>query len=369
MQEFRDLPGPAAFVRRVVKKLRGGSSVVLRFPARLPDGLETELRKRCNWGQEWTSLHADDAGKRRCLLGRALADLKPPVPARELLRSPRFQSRIIWIHGIRPEGWLNWRDLLSRYSDACRNQGSGVPPSVFVVPLCGQGFNQPELTEVSVHYCAFRDVVHRDDLFMLALREKDLPDREHRFLVAATVAHVAQWDVGLAKRLIGARLESILRPWAILEADATERGWSKQTPETWEAGTVDGPTARPLVHSSLLCAKGRLAELNRRLWAAQASALLPMVSDRQAEIVREFGAAFKLPLLLSKDEGQPASVSSLDHVELRHLVRYREELGAPRAAVNRASPLNRLRNKLAHYELLDLATNEWRDWKLLSGRL
>lgn len=239
---------------------------------------------------------------------------------------------------------------------------------MFVVPLCGADFNQPELTEVSVHYCAFRDVVHRDDLFMLALRERDLPDPEYRFLIAATVAHVAQWDVGLAKRLIGARPESVLRPRAIVEADATRRGWSKQTPETWEAGTVDGPTARPLVHSSLLFAKGRLAELNRRLWAAQASTLLPMVSDRQAEIVREFGDAFKLPLLLSRDDGQPAPVSSLDHVELRHVVRYREELGVPRAAVNRALPLNRLRNRLAHYELLDLATNEWRDWKLLSGR-
>ena len=98
---------------------------------------------------------------------------------------------------------------------------------------------------------------------------------EYRFLLAATVAHVAQWDVRLAERLIGARPESILRPWKILEADVAERGWSEQTPETWEAGTVEGPTSRPLVHSSLLRAKGRLAELNRRLWAAQASALLP----------------------------------------------------------------------------------------------
>ena len=147
-----------------------------------------------------------------------------------------------------------------------------------------------------------------------------------------------------------------------------ERGWSRRTPETWEAGTVDGPSARPLVHSSLLCAKGRLTELNRRLWAAQVSALLPMVGDRQADIVREFGPDFKLPLMLYKDNGQPASVSSLDHIELRHVVRYREELGAPRAAVDRASPLYRLRNKLAHYELLDLTTNHWRDWKVLSGR-
>ena len=363
-----DLPGPVAFVRRVVKKLRGGSSVVLRFPAGVADGLEADLQRRCDWGHEWTLLRADDAEKRGHLFGRAMADLKPPVPARELLRSPRFRNRIIWIHGISPDGWLNWRDLLLRYSDACRNQGSGAPPSVFVLPLCGDGFIQSELSDVSVQYCEFRDVVHRDDLFMLALREKDLPDREHRFLIAATVAHVAQWDVGLAKRLIGARPESILRPWAILEADATERGWSKQTPETWEAGTVDGPTARPLVHSSLLCAKGRLPEVNRRLWAAQASALLPMVGDRQAEIVREFGPDFRLPLVFSTDDGRPASVSSLDRVELRHVVRYREELGAPRAAVDRAWPLNRLRNKLAHYELLDLATDEWKDWKLLSGR-
>ncbi len=142
----------------------------------------------------------------------------------------------------------------------------------------------------------------------------------------------------LAKRLLGARPEAILRPHAMLEADAPERGRSKQTPETWEAGTVDGPAARPLVHSSLLYAKGRLAELNRRLWAAQASALLPMVGDRQAELVHEFGGQFKLPLNLSDDNGQPRSLSSLDHVELRRVVRYREELRAPRAAVDGPGP-------------------------------
>ena len=147
-----------------------------------------------------------------------MADLAAPIPARELLRSQRFQNRIVWLHGVRPATWLAWRDLLLRYSDACRNQGSGAPPSVFVVPLCGGGFDQSELSDVSVQYCAFRDVVHRDDLFMLALKEKDLPDREYRFLIAATVAYVAQWDVGLAQRLIGARPESILHPWAILEA-------------------------------------------------------------------------------------------------------------------------------------------------------
>ncbi len=340
---------------------------MLRFPATLPDGLESELQKRCDWGQ-WTPLDAADAGRRRELLGRAVAELTPPAPARELLRSPRFRNRIVWLHGVRPATWPSWRDLLLRYSDACRNQGSGAPPGVFVVPLCGGCFPQPELSDVSVQYCEFREVVHRDDLFMLALREKDLPDPEYRFLIAATVAQLAQWDVCLAERLIGARPEKILRPWPLLEADAARRGWSGQTPEAWEAGTVDGPRARPLVHSTLLCAQGRLTELNRRLWAAQASALLPMVGERQAEIVREFGPGFRLPLRLSRDSGQPGSVSSLDRVELRHVVRYRDELGAPRAAVNRASPLYRLRNKLAHYELLDLTTDDRRDWKLLSGR-
>ena len=367
MSVLWDLPGPGSFIGSVVKSLRKGSSVVLRFAERPPCGLEDEIKGRCNWGDEWTPLRAGLDAERRRVLGSSVADPRPPVPAHHLLNRSGFGDRVIWVKDIDPASWLYWRDLLVRYSDACRNLADGPPPSVFVVPLCGAGFERSVLSDVWIRYLEYRNVVHRDDLFMLALKNI-LVAPEYRFLLAATVAHVALWDVYLAERLIGARPESILRPWKVLEADASERGWSEQTPETWEAGTVDGPTSRPLVHSSLLCAKGRLTELNRRLWAAQASALLPLVADRQAELVREFGADFELPLVLSKDNGKPAPISSLDNVELRHVVRYRQELRAPAAAVGRALPLHRLRNRLAHYELLDLTTDEWRNWKLLSGR-
>lgn len=332
-----------------------------------PSGFEAELEERCDWGDRWTVLDATSEADRHRVLGGSLARLTPPVPARHLLTRPDFGGRIVWVKGVEPSSWPAWRNLLVRYSDARRNLNNAQPPSVFVVPLCGPAFEQAKLTDVWIRYHEFRDVVHRDDLLAYALQRVNSPP-EYRLLLASTVAHVSQWDLQLAERLIGAKPEHILDPRGVLESDAATRGWSERTQETWESGTVDGQPSRPRVHASLLHVKRKAAELNRRLWAAQVSVLLPMVGDRQAEIVQEFGPEFLLPLDLSKDNGNPAPISSLERVELRHVVNYRVELRAPSAAVQRARPLHKLRNELAHYKPLDLTTDRGERFKLLSGR-
>ena len=264
----------------------------------------------------------------------------------ELARDEHFQERLIWVSGLSAATWPKWSTFLRSYSDASRNHVPTERRTVFVVPLCGAGFDHVELSEVAVAHHEFRDVVHRDDLYILALQyAHDRPRRRViRSLLAHTIANIAHWDPALAKRLLEADLQSALQPRAILRAYAQERAWSAQTPEDWEAGTVDGPRKRPIVHSALLLAQGREAELGRRLWAAQASVLMPLLEERRAELIDRHRDHFDLPFETDLDR-----IEKPEDFELGPLVYYFHRHGPPnRKLMGEVKQLRDLRNKLAH---------------------
>lgn len=353
MRSLWNLPGPDRFIRSVVDDLRDGASVVLRFGDDLPSGLDGGLERRCRWGFDWGVVRSGGQEPPLSLLRRTFCTKLRATDVRsalDLAHHPDFQHRLLWVDGVSPTTWPAWSAFLRSYSDASRNHVAAGHRSVFVLPLGGSHFHGAAVSGVAVRYREYRDVIHFHDLFVLALqRELDLGVvREHRALLANTVAHLAQWDYRLAERLLKAQPEAILQPLEILVDYAGHRGWTHNTPDCWELGTVDGPRDRPVVHSALLAVTGRNSEINRRLWAAQASVLLPLVEERRADFVNRYRDHFELPFQTELD-----LIESADDLELGHLVLYFERFRAPSPrAMREARRLRHLRNKLAHIEPL-----------------
>lgn len=358
MASLWGLPGPHRFVENVADDLRGGSSVVLRFGGNRPAGLAVHLEQLADWSVSWMRLDANSQASPFATLRRAAApearatDLATP---QRLVADDRFRNRVFWIADLTPENWPSWRRFLLDFAHASRNAEAAARPPVFLLPLCGGGFDVSGLAEPAISCRTFRDVVDRDDLFIMALQSRQArrrPRRVIRSLLAHSVAQVAQWDHVLAEVLLDGGPEAAMQPQATLAHYAENRGWTAETPESWENGSVGGPPERPVVHSALLMVQGRERELNRRIWAAQAAVLMPLLEERRLELVeRHRDHMTELPL-----ETDFGLVETPDDMELGALVLYFSRYGQNgRRVLGPAHRLKKLRNELAHFRPLSYA--------------
>lgn len=351
------LPGPSRFVEAVANDLRAGSNVVLRFGGALPEGLADHLEQQTTWRTVWTHLGVDAGTPPLSAIRRAVAPEAPAVDFRtpqQVVLHQRLRNRVVWLDGLTPENWPAWRRFLRQFAHASRNAEATARPPVFLLPLCGAGFDVSDLAEPSISSREFRDVVDRDDLHVLVLQSRQARRRRRviRALMANTVAQVAQWDHVLAGILLDGGPEAALQPRPTLERYAEERGWTAETPELWEAGTLGGPRKRPVVHSALLLVQGRNRALDRRLWAAQAAVLLPLLEERRMELVdRNRHRLDRLPL-----ETEYGVIETPEDMEFGALVLYfsRHREGS-RGVLGPAHRLRKFRNQLAHFRPLSFA--------------
>lgn len=350
------LPGPSSFVDNIEDSVRDGASVIARFPSEAPSGLERELKERLHSVFQWNSIDASqtDSGP----LTLVLQAICPGAIAFEassitkLALTDSFQGRLVWIEKIDSGMWPEWSRFLRAYSDACRNVDI-LNRTVFVVLLSGKSVTCEVPEEVALVRCDFRGAVDTLDLFIFALRQvpANVKCREHRALMAHTVAQVAQWDSLLAEQLLALPLAEALSPEATLVQYALDRGWTVETPECWEEGTVNGPTERPTVHSALLevCGKSRL--VRQRIWAAQAAVLLPLVEERRVGLVGRYGRHLELPI---RTEDGRWVYDPLD-LEVGFLAWFLDRPGSPWRLRKQVRRLRDVRNKLAHMEPLEPA--------------
>ena len=348
------LSGPSSFVDDIEGAVRDGASVIARFPSTVPGGLERELRARLHSLFKWTFVDASQASSGP--LTFLLQQICPGVSSfeassiTELAATDSFQGRLIWIEKIDLGAWPDWSRFLRAYSDACRN----VDPlnrTVFIVLLSGEPATRDVPEEVALVRCDFRGAVDMLDLFVFALQQvpASVKCREHRALLAHTVAQVAQWDSVLAERLVALPLVEALSPEGALRQYALDRGWTASTPECWENGTVDGPTEQPTVHSALLEVSGKSRLVLQRIWAAQAAVLLPLVEERRVGLVGRCGRHLELPI--RTEDGRWVD-DPLD-LEVGPLAWYLDRPGSPWRLRKQVRRLRDVRNKLAHMEPLE----------------
>lgn len=260
-----------------------------------------------------------------------------------------FQGRLLWLENVDSAAWSRWDEALGTYSDACRNVDM-LSRSVFVVVLSGDSASHGSRREVALTCRDFRDDVDSSDLFTLALWQtrSSVACRQHRLLLAHTVAQVAQWDSFLAEELLALPVVEVLNPVSVLQEYARRRGWTPETPRTWEAGTVDGPVQQPVVHSALLELSGASRVVQQRLWAAQAAVLLPLVEQRRVGLIERERRYITIPI---ESGGGQQIVDPLD-LDLGKLAWHLDRSEVPRRLRIRAQKLRQVRNKLAHMEPL-----------------
>ena len=267
----------------------------------------------------------------------------------ELAVTASFQGRLLWIERIDHAGWLEWSEILRAYSDACRNV-SLLSRTVFVVLLSGAAVVGDAPQEVALVCFDFRGFVDMLDLFVFALWKApaSIRRREHRALLAHTVAQISQWDSLLAERLLDLPLDEALSPEGALQQYARERRWTSETSRCWELGTMDGPVERPTVHSALLEVSGASRLVRQRVWAAQAAVLLPLVEERRIGLVVRYRRYLALPI---ETEAGRRINDPLD-LDVGQLAWCLDRAGKPQALRKQVRRLRHVRNKLAHMEPL-----------------
>lgn len=349
-----DLPGPSTFIDEIDGAIRSGSSVIARFSSEVPPGLERRLRERLRSDYEWVTVNASRA--RSDLLAFLHQAICPDISVfeagsiRELASASSFQGKLIWIEEIAEGVWPEWLSVLRAYSDVSRNLDL-LSRTVFIVILSGKDVAREVPEDVALVCCDFRGIVDISDLLVLALWKipKNIRHREHRALLAHTVAQVAQWDIFLAEQLLDLAPGEMLNPEGTLRRYGQERGWTDETPRCWEAGTVDGPVERPTVHSALLEVSGALRLVRHRVWAAQAAVLLPLVEERRIGLVDRCHSYIDLPSQ-SKDGRRVDNPLDLD---VGQLAWYVDRPNKPYVLRKQARRLRDARNKLAHMEPLN----------------
>ena len=340
------LPGPSEYLADVERSLRGGKSVVLRFPGVVPSGFETALHVQMEDCWRWERIEVSPSAALvpteplRQLVERFAPELSriSGLTAVELCGAEGFAGSLIWIDGLGNGNFLDWMTFLEKYSQASRNM-SMLRRTMFVAPV---GTHESGVSDgdvgLTIHDWA--GVVDEMDLAFLAndrLRTRGIGGVLRELLVM-TVARVAAWDFAVAEWLSQASEEDILDPLALLKSAAAERGWTCETPSSVMLGTESCTGMAHAAHAAV----SKPDEIHRRVWGAQVSVLLPIIEVQRREIIREHRCQIDAELRRANWE---EDAESLEIGQLAYLLR-----GAalePEVSC-RVEELRLARNSLAH---------------------
>ncbi len=335
-----DLPGARRFVDSTCDLLRGGSSVVVRFPGVVPQGFDAALAATLG-----NTLHVDRLPVTTSPLqdlARRYADHPDHIRRLpDLCDEPGFRGRLVRPHGLDASTWPAWRDFLSTYAEASRSRPL-IGRSLFLVLLAGSPPAEPPPADIGLVSRVWDSVLDDIDLLLFAserLRQRG-GDPLLRTLVTTTVARVAAWDFDTAAALVAESDDTIMDPRELLRAVASDKGWTADTPLDWRLGTA---SRAGIAHPARAALDDPPAELDRRLWSAQLSVLLPWIEARRHETVA--GNLFEVKRQMRADEDGQGDPFAL---ELGDLVRLFDRRGAHRQIRRTVGRLRDVRNELAH---------------------
>ena len=340
-----DLPGARRFVDSACAALRDGYSVVARFPGQIPAGFEVALTaslgnmlsvgRLCG-----SSIPFED------LCNRFVSGNRSHIRSlQDLCEEDGFQGRLIWLDGLNAQNWSLWRDFLGRYAQASRSMPI-LGRTLFFAPLVGTPPGAPPSEDVALVTCGWDGVPDELDLMLLAnesLRQKR-SSAIQRSLLSTTVARVAAWDFDTALRLLEEDERCILAPTELLRALASDKGWTKETPVAWDLGTA---SLSGIAHPARAALEDPPREIERRLWSAQASVVLPWIETERHEIVA--GNLYEIRRQMKRLGMNDEDPYDLEIGQLTFIF---ESRGVDRNVRKRLQKLRRARNALAHLQPL-----------------
>jgi hypothetical protein len=174
----------------------------------------------------------------------------------------------------------------------------------------------------------------------------------HHKLIVRQIAALALWDLELAEFLVGQPVSELFDAPNVmrLAIEALKRrGFSIAA--TWEAGGADKFDDRELVHPFVLVEKDPVGELTRRMWAAQAAELLPLIEVRRRASVNSLSRHIPCPFWIDSDR----KVEALEELEIGSLAYAALTHKVPSEMRENVQWLAACRNALAHLQALDAA--------------
>ena len=337
-----DLPGARRFMDATGNSLRDGSSVVICFPSAVPEGFDDALLDNLGNALEVRRLTATVSPLED--LSRQCARHPSHVNSiSDLCDDPDFRGLLVRLDNLNEGNWPAWRDFLGRYAQTSRSRHL-LGRSLFLVPLSSCDTLEPPPTDVALTHSIWDNILDDVDLLLFAserLRQRS-GDTLLRSLLANIVARVASWDFDTAAALLAESDRTILDPTEFLRAIAREKGWTADTPRDWQLGTE---SRSGVAHAARAALDNPPSEVNRRLWSAQLSVLLPWIEYRRYETV-----ANNLKQVRRQMHHAGNGRNDPFELEVRDLARMFR--GANHSLRKIFQRLRHVRNKLAHQEHL-----------------
>lgn len=361
------LPGPAGFIGDVIDALREGASVVVGASSPVSTALALTLEDRI--ADEWRITGP--------IVPSGLAPLDEIYAALEIDDDPSVRrsaaslirciesKRVIMVTGVEMPHWPAWQRLLDDYANASRSVPA-VDRSQLLVIASGVPKGRLSSRAPALIPLIWDGVVGEADVFSYVIQSLRRSGRRvdaQAKLVARIITRLALWDFELVDGLLGLDPRQLFEPTAAVQAAASGVPELQQLGTRWEDGGSAEFDGESLPHAVALVRGGDPGgELDMRLWAAQASELLPALEICRRQLAKRMKDA-RLPLPV---EVNGERIHDLADVEIGPLLHLARKHRLPQDIVRVAQKFRDLRNKLAHLTPLD--ADEALDPELISIR-
>lgn len=362
------LPGPAGFIGDVIDALREGMNIVIGAPSPVCKALATALEDRI--ANEWricgpifpsglepldeiyAALDIDDVSVAR----RSAASLIGRIESK----------RVILIAGVEMSDWSAWNQFLKDYAAASRSLPA-IERSQLVMITSGVPKDRLPNRAPALISLIWDGVVGESDVYgyvIQAIRRNGKPVDARTKLVARIITRLALWDFDLADRLLELEPGELFDPKAAVQAATSGVLQPQQFWTSWEDGGLADFDGESLQHTmALVCNGDPENTLVMRLWAAQASELLPALELCRRQLAKRMMRIMRPRLPIELNGEKIHDLMDVEIGPLRYLARkYRPSPDI----VQQADKLWSLRNKLAH--LTPLTADEALDPDLCSIR-
>ena len=340
-----DLPGPRRFVESCRKSLASGSNLVVSFPGAIPEGFDDALISALGNSLYSESIAVTDSPLKD--LAAAFADSPDTIHSlSDMLVQEKFAGLLVWLDGLDEGNWPAWREALEDHAEMIRGT-SLLGRSLFCAPLPRGSVANPARSDVTLANHEWDGVVDEIDLMLLASERLRSQERSPlvRLFLATSVARVAAWDFDTASRLLDSGPAAMLAPLETLKSIAAEKGWTSDTPLAPESGTV---SQQGVTHPVRAAVEDPAREIERRIWSAQVSVLMPRIEERRHATVER--NLYEIRYRMRRADMNDSDPHGMELGELLSLL---QAPGVPRALRNSVARLRNHRNRLAHLAPLD----------------
>ncbi|MEA9753338.1 hypothetical protein VDG03_20470 [Xanthomonas campestris pv. raphani] len=343
------LHGPSRFVASVLDAVRDGSNVVIgasvHAAADLPALLEARIAENHNAVVISSPQHFDPIDA----IYEALDLSGGGVMSRSVasLLSAFQRPEMIIVDFVDEARWGPWKTFLADYESASRSV-LAMDRTQFIV--CVRGVPKAQLSQRAPALEVFTWAGHISEFDVLSYVIERLRAQQGRVdqkskLMARIIHRLAAWDLDLVDQLIALPWDRLFDPLRALDLIANG---DTRIPlgKSWEAGgccEVDGVLT---MHALQLRASGDPGqELRMRLWAAQASELLPVLEIKRRKLAERIKCLNKVPLDARVNDEVVQDVLEVEIGGLAYLTR---RYALPPDICRLAETLRDYRNKLAH---------------------